>query len=296
MAKQQQQKLAFIGLGVMGLPMAGHLLAAGHELTVFTRTKAKAREVTANGATWAASPAQAAKGAAVVFICVPDTPDVEQVILGDDGIIHGVGKGAIVVDHSTISPSATRGFAEQLAKKGVELLDAPISGGDVGARNATLAIMVGGDKKAFDQVEPLLRHMGKAITHCGPSGAGQLTKLVNQILVSCTNMAVCEALTFAIRNGLDPAKTIEAVAGGAAGSWQLSNLGPRMIKSDFAPGFTIDLQQKDLRLILQAAGESKTAVPAASLVHQLFTSAQAAGRGKDGTQALFTVLQKLASS
>jgi 3-hydroxyisobutyrate dehydrogenase len=291
----QNQRLAFIGLGVMGLPMAGHLLAGGHELTVSTRTKVKAQALVGKGAKWTSTPADAARDAEVIFLCVPDTPDVEKVLLGEAGVIHGAKSGAVVVDHSTISPSATRSFAEQLKQRSVELLDAPISGGDVGAKNATLAIMVGGDRKAFDRVEPLLRLMGKTINHCGPSGAGQLTKLVNQILVSCTNMAVSEALTFAIRNGLDPAKTIEAVAGGAAGSWQLANLGPRMIKGDFAPGFTIDLQQKDLRLILQAGEESKTVLPAASLVHQLFTAAQAAGRGKDGTQALFTVLQGLAA-
>ena len=295
MAHHSKPKLAFIGLGVMGLPMAGHLLAGGYELSVFTRTAAKAKPLASKGAKLAKSPADAARNADVIFLCVPDTPDVETVLLGDFGIIAGVKKGAIVVDHSTISPSATRSFAGQLKKKGVALLDAPISGGDVGAKNATLAIMVGGERKAFDQVEPLLRLMGKTIVHCGPSGAGQLTKLVNQILVSVTNMAVSESLNFAIRNGLDPAKTIEAIAGGAAGSWQFSNRGPRMIKGDFAPGFTIDLMQKDMRLILQTAAEAKTAVPAASLVHQLFTSAQAAGRGKDGTQALFTVMQKLAT-
>jgi 3-hydroxyisobutyrate dehydrogenase len=289
------QRLAFIGLGVMGAPMAGHLLAAGNKVTVNSRTKAKADALVAEGATWAASPANAARDADVVFTCVPDTPDVEKVLLGDAGVIQSIKKGAIVVDHSTISPSATRRFAEQLAAKGATLLDAPISGGDVGARNATLAIMVGGDKPAFTRVEPLLKLMGKTITHCGPSGSGQLTKAVNQILVSVTNMAVCEALVFAKRNGLDLAKTIEAVAGGAAGSWQLANLGPRMIKHDFKPGFTIDLQQKDLRIILESAEESRASVPAASLVHQLFTAAQAAGHGKDGTQALFTVLEKLAS-
>jgi 3-hydroxyisobutyrate dehydrogenase len=289
------QRLAFIGLGVMGEPMAGHLLRGGHALAVHTRSKARAETVLGNGAKWASSPAEAANGADVVFVCVPDTPDVQAVLLADKGIIHGVKKGTIVVDHSTISPSATRGFADQLASKGATLLDAPISGGDVGARNATLAIMVGGDKTAFEKVEPLLRLMGKTITHCGPSGAGQLTKAVNQILVSVTNMATCEALVFAKRNGLDLEKTIEAVAGGAAGSWQLSNLGPRMVKHDFRPGFTIDLQQKDLKIILQTAEESNTSVPAASLVHQLFTAAQAAGHGKDGTQALFTVLEKLAS-
>ena len=289
------QRLAFIGLGVMGAPMAGHLLAAGNKLAVNSRTKGKAEALLGKGATWAKSPAEAVKDADIVFTCVPDTPDVEKVLLGEHGVIQSVRKGTIVVDHSTISPSATRRFAEQLATRGATLLDAPISGGDVGARNATLAIMVGGDRAAFDKVEPLLKVMGKTITHCGPCGSGQVTKAVNQILVSVTNMAVCEALVFAKRNGLDLAKTIEAVAGGAAGSWQLANLGPRMIKHDFKPGFTIDLQQKDLRIILESAEESRASVPAASLVHQLFTAAQAAGHGKDGTQALFSVLEKLAS-
>jgi 3-hydroxyisobutyrate dehydrogenase len=289
------RRLAFIGLGVMGLPMAGHLLAAGHELAVHTRTRGKARALLARGAKWAASPAEAAADAEVVFLCVPDTPDVETVILGESGIVHGIKKGATVVDHSTVSPSATRAFAKQLAAKGARFLDAPVSGGDVGARNGTLSIMVGGDRRTFDAVEPLLRHLGTTITYCGPVGAGQLTKLVNQILVSVTNMAVCEALVFAKRNGLDLDQTIAAVSGGAAGSWQLSNLGPRMIQHDLRPGFTIDLQQKDLKIVLETAAESNTSLPAASLVHQLFTAAQAAGHGKDGTQALYTVLEKLAS-
>ena len=275
--------------------MAAHLLDAGHTVKVHTRTRSKSRSVTSRGATWAATPAEAADGADVIFICVPDTPDVEKVLFGDGGVIERVRKGAVVVDHSTISPSATRGFAKQLAAKGAKLLDAPISGGDVGARNGTLSIMVGGDESAFKRVEPLLRHMGTTITHCGGSGNGQLTKLVNQVLVTVTNLAVCEALVFGKRNGLDLEKTIAALVGGAAGSWQLANLGPRMIKHDLKPGFTIDLQQKDLKIVLQTAEESNTSLPAASLVHQLFTAAQAAGHGKDGTQALFTVLEKLAS-
>jgi 3-hydroxyisobutyrate dehydrogenase len=287
-------RVAFIGLGIMGLPMAGHLLAAGHTLVVHNRTKSKADALIARGAKWADSPAEAARGADVVFICVTDTPDVEAVVLGPRGVLEAARAGMLVVDHSTISPSATRRFAEALAGKGAAFLDAPVSGGDVGAKNATLAIMVGGEAAAFDTALPLLRHMGKTITHCGPSGAGQLTKLVNQILVSVNNLATCEALNFAVRNGLDPVKTIQAVAGGAAGSWQLQNLGPRAVGGDFAPGFMIDLQQKDLRLVMQAAGESRTPVPAASLVHQLFAAAQAAGRGRDGTQALYTVLRALA--
>ena len=286
-------RIAFIGLGIMGLPMAGHLLSAGHRVSVHTRTRAKAESILTKGATWADSAARAAADADVVFVCVTDTPDVRAVLLGTGGVIESARPGLIVVDHSTISPSATREMAEALMAKGATLLDAPVSGGDVGARNATLSIMVGGPADAFANVEPLLRHTGKTITHCGESGAGQLTKLVNQILVSVTNLAVSEALVFARNSGLDAGKTVQAVAGGAAGSWQLQNLGPRMLKGDFAPGFTIDLQQKDLHLVLEAAARAKTPLPALSLVHQLFTSAQAAGRGGDGTQALFTVIEKL---
>ena len=286
-------RIAFIGLGIMGEPMAGHLLAAGHTLVVYTRTKKRAESLLKRGATWASSPAEAAAAADIVFICVTDTPDVEAIVLGDHGLIHAARAGLVIVDHSTISPSATRRFAEALAIKGTRFLDAPVSGGDIGARNATLSIMVGGDEAAYQHALPLLGLMGKTITHCGPSGNGQLTKLVNQVLVSVTNLAVCEALTFALNNGLDPQKTIQAVGGGAAGSWQLANLGPKMIAGDFAPGFMIDLQQKDLRLVMETAGESRTPLPAVSLVHQLFAAAQADGRGKEGTQALFAVMNHL---
>ena len=208
------ERLAFIGLGIMGGPMAGHLIAAGHSVVVTTRTKARADALLSKGATWADSPADAARDAEVIFTCVPDTPDVEAVLLGDDGVIGGAKSGAIVVDHSTISPAATRDMAQKLRARNITLLDAPISGGDVGAKNATLAIMVGGDAGAFAKVEPLLRLMGETITHCGDSGTGQLTKLVNQILVTVTNLATCEALTFAKKNGLDLAKTITALARG----------------------------------------------------------------------------------
>lgn len=278
----------------MGLPMAGHLLKAGHALTVHSRTKSKANELLSQGAKWADSPAAAAAGADVVFICVTDTPDVEAVVLGDNGIASSARAGQIVVDHSTISPSATRRMADMLAKKQAQFLDAPVSGGDIGAKNATLAIMVGGDGKAFNAVRPLLERMGKTITYCGGSGAGQLTKLVNQILVSVTNMAVCEALVFAKDNGLDLSKTITAVGGGAAGSWQLDNLGPRMVAGDFRPGFMIDLQQKDLRLVMQAAQEAKLDLAATSLVHHFFADAQKNGRGREGTQALFAVVENVA--
>jgi 3-hydroxyisobutyrate dehydrogenase len=290
-----QRPVAFIGMGIMGGPMAGHLLDAGCRLVVHTRTRSRADELLSRGAEWADTPAAAAERAEIIFICVTDTPDVQDVVLGERGIVRSARGGQIVVDHSTISPSATREMADELGREQVRFLDAPVSGGDVGARNATLSIMVGGDEEAFNQVKPLLEKMGKTITYCGGSGTGQLTKLANQVLVSVTNLAVCEALAFALKNGLDPEKTIAAVAGGAAGSWQLANLGPRMIKGDFDPGFMIDLQQKDLRLVMQAGQESSAPLPATALVHQLFSSAQAAGRGSDGTQALFTVLRKLAN-
>lgn len=279
----------------MGGPMALNLLKAGHKLRVHTRTKSRAALVLKQGAEWADSPAAAASGCDIVFTCVTDTPDLEAVLIKEKGVIESLKKGMIVVDHSTISPSVTQRIAGELARRGAKLVDAPISGGDVGARNATLSIMCGGEKSAFDRVEPILRCMGKTITYCGPSGSGQLTKLVNQILVSVTNMAVSEALLFAKRNNLHLEDTIKAVAGGAAGSWQLENLGPRMIAGDFRAGFTIDLQQKDLRLVLEAAEQANVSLPAASLVHQLFTAAQAAGHGKHGTQALFSVFEKLAS-
>jgi 3-hydroxyisobutyrate dehydrogenase len=286
-------KLAFIGLGIMGKPMAGHLLKAGYPVTIHSRTKPKADDLIAAGATWADTPATAAASADVVFICVTDTPDVEAVLLGKDGVIHSARNGMIVIDHSTISPAATRNFAKTLSDKGTTLLDAPVSGGDTGAKNATLSIMVGGNAGEFECVQPLLQKLGKTITHCGPSGSGQMTKLVNQILVSVTNLAVSEALTFAVAGGLDPARTIQAVSGGAAGSWQLANLGPKMIAGDFAPGFMIDLQHKDLRLVLEAAAEAQVKLITTERVTKLFETAQKQGRGREGTQALYEIVRAM---
>lgn len=287
--------VAFIGLGIMGAPMAGHLLDAGCALHVHTRTKSRAEPLLARGATWCDTPAEAAAKARFTFLCLPDTPDVEQVVTGENGVLAGAPRDAIVIDHSTISPAATRAMAEAAAARGgVAFLDAPVSGGDVGARNATLSIMVGGDEPPFAAARPLLERMGKTITHCGPSGAGQLTKLVNQILVTGNLLAACESLTFAKRNGLDLEKTIAAVGGGAAGSWQLANLGPRMVKGDFAPGFMIDLVVKDLRLVAEALRDPKLDLPALALVHHLFLQAQQSGQGGDGTQALFSVVEQLA--
>jgi 3-hydroxyisobutyrate dehydrogenase len=289
------ESVAFIGLGIMGLPMAGHLLDAGCKLAVNSRTKSKAEPLLSRGATWCNTPAEAAARASVIFVCVPDTPDVETVVLGKSGVLEGANSGAIIVDHSTISPAVTRRISEAANAQRISFLDAPVSGGDVGAKNATLSIMVGGDQTAFERALPLFRLMGKTITHCGPSGSGQLTKLVNQILVTVNNLAACEALVFAKRNGLDLEKTINAIQGGAAGSWQFANLGPRMIKNDFAPGFMVDLVVKDLRLVAEALADPKLDLPASTLVHHLFKEAQQTGHGREGTQALFKIVEKLAA-
>ncbi len=290
------QRIGFIGLGIMGQPMAGHLLEAGHPLTVFNRTRSRTEPLASRGAAVAESPADVASRSEVIVTMVSDSPDVEFVVAGPGGILEGIRPDSVVVDMSTISPQVERRLAQQLGEKRCHLLDAPVSGGDTGARNATLAIMVGGDREIFLRVEPILRLMGKSITYCGPSGSGQLAKLCNQILVSANLLGVCEALLLAGRNGLDPRILIEAVQGGAAGSWQLSNLGPKIVDRDFAPGFMIDLIQKDLRLVAETAASSQCPLPATALVQQLFLSAQSAGQGREGTQALARVLERLANS
>lgn len=288
-----QSNVAFIGLGIMGAPMASHLLRAGYRLTVHNRTRAKADALVAAGATWADSPADAARASDVIFVNVPDTPDVEKVLLGPGGVIETARPGTIVVDHSTISPTETRRFARELGSRQITLLDAPVSGGDVGARNATLSIMVGGDAQALERVRPLLDRVGKTITYCGPSGSGQVTKLVNQVLVLGTLNAVCEAMAVVRKSGLDPATTLQAVGGGAAKSWQLDNLAPRIAAGDYAPGFMVDLAQKDLKLILDYAAELNLALPQTALVRQLYAAVQSMGGGRLGTQALFRAIEKL---
>ncbi|RPI28825.1 MAG: NAD(P)-dependent oxidoreductase [Acidobacteria bacterium] len=289
----EKMKVGFVGLGIMGKPMAGHILRAGFPLTVYNRTRAKADDLGREGAVVADSPAEVGAKSDVTITMVSDTPDVDQVIAGPAGILEGVRPGSVVVDMSTVSPELERRLDGKLREKGCSLLDAPVSGGDVGARNATLAIMAGGDRGAFDRVLPIFQVMGKTITYCGPVGSGQLTKLCNQILVSVNLLAVSEALVFARKNGLDPLTMIQAVSGGAAASWQLLNLGPKIAKRDFQPGFMVDLMQKDLRLILETATANPTPLPAAALVQQLFKSVQIKGLGREGTQALAKALEAL---
>ena len=291
---QGKPVVGFIGLGIMGQPMARNLLKAGFGLVVHTRTRHKADGLLAGGALWADCPAAVARQAPMVITMVADSPDVEQVVLGPQGVIEGVRPGGVVIDMSTVSPRVERAIAQQLATRGVAYMDAPVSGGSWGAIQGTLAIMVGGEEDAFWRALPIFEAMGKSITYMGPSGAGQVTKLVNQVLVAVTLSGVAEALVFGAKAGADLTKTIEAVKGGAAGSWQLANLGPRILKGDFAPGFMITLQLKDLRLILEMAQELALPLPLTALVAQLYRAAAVDGKGECGTQAVVTVLERLA--
>jgi 3-hydroxyisobutyrate dehydrogenase len=290
---RMDKRIGFIGLGIMGTPMARNLLKAGFDVVVYNRTASKAERLSSEGARKADSPEEVARHSSVIITMVSDTPDVECVILGENGIIRGVKPGSVVIDMSTISPQATQKIAAHLLEKGVYMLDAPVSGGEQGAINGTLSIMVGGDTTIFEQCRPIFEAMGKNIIHVGPNGMGQMVKLMNQILVVGNLNAVVEALIFAQKAGVDLEKAIEALKGGAASSWQLVNLAPRIIRRDFRPGFMVDLMQKDLRLVLEAAEAMRIPLPVTSLVHQMYYSLQAAGEGKSGTQALVKVLENL---
>lgn len=288
------EQIGFIGLGIMGRGMVRNLLKAGFPVQVWNRTAARMTELQAEGAQPAASPADLAAQSDLILICVSDTPDVEAVVLGENGVIHGVKPGALVIDLSTISPQATRQMAERLAAHGAAMLDAPVSGGSEGAAKGTLSIMVGGAAADVARALPAFQAMGKTITHVGDHGAGQMVKLVNQILVVVNMLAVGEALLFAEAGGLDLQKTLEAVKNGAAGSWMLSNRGPQVLARDWRPGFMIDLQEKDLRLVLQAADQLGVPLPATSQVFQYYRALQRAGLGAEGNHALVKALEQLA--
>jgi 3-hydroxyisobutyrate dehydrogenase len=288
-------RIGFIGLGIMGRPMAQNLLRAGFQVTVYNRTKPPVDLLVSSGAMGAPSPKAVAERSDVVITMVTDSEAVREVVLGKGGLIGGAHGGLVLIDMSTISPSVTRSVSATLAGKGVRMLDAPVSGGDSGARDGTLTIMVGGDAAVFDECFPILQVLGKKVVHMGPTGAGQLTKLANQILVACNMVGVCECLNFAKRAGLDIGKLIDSLSAGAASSWSLVNLGPRMAKRDFAPGFKVKLLQKDLRYVLETAGELDAPLPATSLVHGLYTQLEEKGLGDVGTQALLTAIEQLSS-
>ena len=288
--------VGFIGLGIMGRGMARNLLKAGFDLRVWNRTASRMDELAAEGAKATRSPADLAAQCDIILICVSDTPDVEAVIAGDNppGVLQGIRPGSLVVDMSTISPHVTRALAAQLAEKGAHMLDAPVSGGSEGAAKGTLSIMIGGAAEDVARARPAFEAMGKTITHVGGPGDGQMVKLVNQILVVGNALAMSEALLFAQAGGLDLRKTLDAVKPGAAGSWMLANRGPQILERDWRPGFTIDLQQKDVRLVLDAADQLGVPVMATSLIFNLYRTLQAEGLGAEGNHALIKALEKLA--
>jgi 3-hydroxyisobutyrate dehydrogenase len=289
-------KIGWIGTGVMGASMAGHLHAAGHELSVFNRTRAKADALLADGASWCDTPAAVAANSEIVFSIVGFPRDVESTYLGNDGVLAADGPCRIVVDMTTSQPSLAVKIEESAAAKNIGSLDAPVSGGDVGARNAALAIMVGGKQAVFDEVQPLFELMGKNIALMGGCGAGQHTKMCNQILISGTMVGVCESLMYASTVGLDQQAVIDVIGSGAASSWAINNLGPRIVQKDYDPGFYVEHFIKDMGIALEEAAALDLALPGLALVHQLYTAVKAQGHGRDGTQALILALNALNGS
>ena len=286
-------KIGFIGLGIMGSPMAGHLLHAGHTLYIHSRSKLP-DELVEGGATVCANAQEVAKRADIVFLMLPDTPDVEKVLFGEQGVAAGLEKGKTVVDCSSIDPIMTRSFAARIKSLGCDYADAPVSGGQVGAKAASLTIMVGADAQVFDRINPLLMLMGKNITLVGGVGDGQVCKVANQIIVALNIAAVSEALVFASKAGADPAKVRQALMGGFAASRILEVHGERMIKRTFAPGFRIELHQKDLNLALQGARALGVALPQTAGAAQLMQSCSALGHGQLDHSALVTALENMA--
>ena len=285
--------IGWIGTGVMGNSMCRHIIEGGHRVIVYNRTRDKTKNLIELGALWADSPYDVAKNSEVIFTIVSTPDDVRDIYLSDKGILNGVKGGGIVVDMTTSSPKLAEEIYEIAKKKGIQSLDAPVSGGDIGAKNATLSIMVGGDKDTFDRVLPLFKLMGKNITYMGGAGKGQHTKMANQIHIATTMIGAVESLLYGYKAGLNLDEMIKAIGSGAAGSWTINNLGPRIIKRNFDPGFFIDHFVKDMGIALDEAKRMKLSLPGLSLANQFYIAAQAMGLGKNGTQALALVLEKL---
>jgi 3-hydroxyisobutyrate dehydrogenase len=286
-------RIGWIGTGLMGSSMCAHVLAAGYPVVVHTRTRARADPLLDLGAEWADSPAAVARRSDVVFTMVGYPADVRNVVLGDEGALLGAREGSLLVDMTTSEPGLAHEIHALAQAEGVDSVDAPVSGGDVGARDASLSIMVGGTPAAVERVRPLLELMGKTIVHQGGPGAGQHAKMVNQILIASNVVGVCEALIYAHKAGLKLETVLEAVSGGAAGSWSLSNLAPRMLRGDFAPGFLVEHFIKDMEIALGEARRMNLALPGLALVHQLYVAMRAQGGGRNGTQALVLALAQL---
>jgi 3-hydroxyisobutyrate dehydrogenase len=286
-------RIGWIGTGVMGRWMCQHLMTKGYAATVYNRTKERAQPLLDAGATWADTPADVARRSDVVFAIVGFPKDVREVFLGSNGVLTTARPGSALVDMTTSEPSLAREIHETAKAKGVASLDAPVSGGDVGAKNAALSIMVGGEADVVEALRPLLECMGKAIVHQGPAGSGQHTKMVNQILIASNMVGVCEALLYGWKAGLDLKTLLQSVGGGAAASWSLNNLGPRIIDRNFEPGFFVEHFIKDMGIALDEAKRMKLALPGLALANQLYLAVQAQGWGRKGTQALYLALETL---
>lgn len=289
------ERVGFVGTGIMGAPMARNAHRAGFAVTVTNRTPARAEALAKDGATVVKTPREVAERCDIVVTMVPNTPHVEAAVFGPDGVAAGAREGLLLIDMSTISPGATREFAERAAKNRppFRTLDAPVSGGEIGAIEARLSIMIGGDAADVKRATPLFAALGKTIVHIGDHGAGQACKLANQIAVAINNLGVSEALVFAASQGIDLERTRQVIAGGAGSSWAMHNYAPKMLAGDFRAGFMIDLQQKDLRLVLDNAFADHISLPGAALVHELYNALQKDGGGRQGNHALIKVIERL---
>jgi 3-hydroxyisobutyrate dehydrogenase len=289
------ERVGFVGTGIMGAPMARNALKAGFQVTVTNRTLTRAEPLAKDGATVVKTPREVAERSEIVVTMVPNTPHVEAAVFGSDGVAAGARDGLLLIDMSTISPTATRELAERAAKNKppFRTLDAPVSGGEIGAIEARLSIMIGGDAADVERAMPLFQALGKTIVHIGDHGAGQACKLANQIAVAINNLGVAEALVFAASQGIDLEKTRQVIAGGAGSSWAMNNYAPKMLAGDFRAGFMIDLQQKDLRLVLDNAFADHISLPGAALVHELYNALQKDGGGREGNHALIKVIERL---
>lgn len=290
-----QTRIGWIGTGVMGISMVGHLIDHGYSCTVFNRTRSKADPALAKGASWADSPAEVAAQSDVIFTIVGFPKDVEEVYFGENGILKGAHSGSILVDMTTTQPSLAEKIYQQALTQGISTIDAPVSGGDVGAQKGTLSIMVGGDETAVQAIMPLLEIMGKQIVYEGKAGSGQHTKMCNQITISGTMIGVCESLLYGYKAGLDLETMLQAISGGAAGCWTLSNLAPRIIQRNFEPGFYVEHFVKDMEIALAEARRMDLSLPGLALVHQMYKAVEAQGYGKKGTQALMLALEHLSN-
>jgi 3-hydroxyisobutyrate dehydrogenase len=285
-AMSAQESIGFIGTGVMGAAMAGHLLAAGYRVTVYNRTKERAAALVDRGARWSPSVADVAMSSGVIITMIGTPQDVEAVYLADGGLVAGVREGALLIDMTTSSPRLAATIARAGAARGVDVLDAPVSGGDVGAREGRLSIMVGGTEAAFARAQPIFSLLGKTIIHQGPAGAGQHVKMSNQIVIASTMVAICESMAYARSAGLDVGRVLDCLQGGAAGSWALSNLAPRVLRGDFAPGFLVRHFLKDMAIALESAREMNLALPGLALSESLYQRLAQQGHAEEGTHAL----------